>query len=85
MQSSRIPCFLISLLLSDALLAEAVNFERQAITIALTQEPPNLNSIRMTDLLGNFIIGNVNDGLLRYDRTGRLAPGVGESWWPSAE
>ena len=80
MQSSRIPCFLISLLLSDALLAEAVNFERQAITIALTQEPPNLNSIQMTDLLSNFVIGHVNEGLLRYGRRGRLVPGVAESW-----
>jgi|TARA_B100002003_G_C14155337_1_gene556136 oligopeptide transport system substrate-binding protein len=66
--------------LSDSPLAEAVNFERQSITIAFTQEPPNLNSIRMTDLLSYFVIGHVNEGLLRYDKKGRLAPGVAESW-----
>ena len=78
--ASRLPCFLILLLQSNSLLAEAVNFERQAITIALTQEPPNLNSMQMTDLLSNFVIGHVNEGLLRYDRRGRLVPGVAESW-----
>jgi len=82
---SRFVCCLNFLLLSNSLLAEAVNFERQAITIALTQEPPNLNSIRMTDLLSYFVIGHVNEGLLRYDRKGRLAPGVAESWEVSDE
>ncbi len=65
--------------------ADAVDFERQAITIALTQEPPNLNSIRMTDLLSAFIIGHVNEGLLRYDRRGRIAPGVAQSWETTGE
>ncbi len=76
----RLVCFCTLLLLSSSLLAGAVNFERQSITIAFTQEPPNLNSIRMTDLLSYFVIGHVNEGLLRYDRKGRLAPGVAESW-----
>ncbi len=65
--------------------ADAVDFDRQAITIALTQEPPNLNSIRMTDLLSAFIIGHVNEGLLRYDRRGRIAPGVAKSWESTSE
>ncbi len=76
----RLVCFFSLLVLSDSPLAEAVNFERQSITIAFTQEPPNLNSIRMTDLLSYFVIGHVNEGLLRYDKKGRLAPGVAESW-----
>lgn len=78
--------FSILLLLCCPCLAfsAAVDFERQAITIALTQEPPNLNSIRMTDLLSYFILGHVNEGLLRYDRRGRIAPGVAESWKTTA-
>lgn len=58
----------------------AVDVEKAAITIAMTQEPPNLNSMRMTDLVSFFVIGHINEGLLRYDRQGRLAPGVAESW-----
>ncbi|MGI9323522.1 MAG: peptide ABC transporter substrate-binding protein, partial [Pseudomonadales bacterium] len=59
---------------------QAVDAGRQAITIAMTAEPPNLNSMRMTDLVSFFVIGHINEGLLRYDRRGQLAPGVAESW-----
>jgi oligopeptide transport system substrate-binding protein len=58
----------------------AVDVEAQSITIALTQEPPNLNSLRTTDLVSFFVLGHVNEGLVRYDRRGRLVPGVAESW-----
>jgi oligopeptide transport system substrate-binding protein len=60
--------------------ASAVNSENQHITIALTQEPPNLNTMRTTDLVSFFIVGHVMEGLLRYDRRGNLAGGVAESW-----
>lgn len=66
--------------LTSDVAAEAVNFERQAITIALTQEPPNLNSLLTTDLVSFFVIGHVQEGLIRYDRRGRPAPGVAERW-----
>lgn len=63
----------------------AVDFERQSITIALTQEPPNLNSLRTTDLVSFFILGHVNEGLVRYDRRGKLVPGVATSWQQSGK
>ncbi|MEX0942408.1 MAG: peptide ABC transporter substrate-binding protein [Pseudomonadales bacterium] len=59
---------------------EAVDFESRAITIALTQEPPNLDTTRTTDLVSFFVIGHVNEGLIRYDRRGNLVPGVASSW-----
>ncbi len=71
---------LLLCLLSSFVWAEAVNFENQKITIALTQEPPNLSSLMTTDLLSAFILNHVNEGLLRYDRRGRLVAGVAESW-----
>ncbi|MCB1647212.1 MAG: peptide ABC transporter substrate-binding protein [Pseudomonadales bacterium] len=61
-------------------LAAAVDVDRQAITIALSQEPPNLDSSKTTDLVSFFVIGHVNEGLVRYDRRGQLAPAVAESW-----
>ena len=65
---------------SCSVLASPVDAERQWIRIAMTQEPPNLNSIRSTDLVSFFLIGHFQEGLLRYDKRGRLAPGVAEAW-----
>jgi oligopeptide transport system substrate-binding protein len=61
-------------------MAAAVDFEKQQVTIALTQEPPNLNTMRTTDLVSFFVIGHIMEGLLRYDRRGRLIPAIAESW-----
>ena len=65
---------------SPAWANQAVNYEQQSISIALTQEPPSLNSMQATDQVSLFILGHVNEGLVRYDPQGRLAPGVAESW-----
>jgi len=71
---------LILALIPEYARTDSVDFEGQRITIAMTQEPPNLNSMRMTDLVSYFVLGHLNEGLLRYDRRGRLIPGVAESW-----
>ena len=71
---------LMQLAIGTAADSTAVNVEAQSITIALSQEPPNLNSLRATDLLSFFVLGHVNEGLVRYGRRGRLVPGVAESW-----
>lgn len=77
--------FLLLLAVVSTAGAEAVNYDDQSITIALTQEPPNLDSTQTTDLVSFFVLGHVNEGLLRYDRRGRLAGGVAESWDMDAE
>ncbi len=61
-------------------LATAVDFASQTITIALTQEPPNLDTVRTTDMVSFFVIGHTQEGLVRYDRRGQMAPGVASSW-----
>jgi len=70
----------LCMLLPGICFGEAVDFEEQSITIALTQEPPNLNTMQTTDLVSFFVLGHVKEGLLRYDRRGRLVAGVAESW-----
>ena len=60
--------------------ADAVDYENQIITIALTQEPPQLNSMKATDQVSGFILPHVMEGLLRYDRRGNVVPGVAEKW-----
>ncbi len=64
---------------------DAVDFDSQRITVALTQEPPSLNTIRMTDLVSLFVVGHTQEGLLRYDHRGRLVGGVADRWDVSAE
>ncbi|MFT4714698.1 MAG: oligopeptide transport system substrate-binding protein [Candidatus Azotimanducaceae bacterium] len=76
----RVFVFFTFLLSSVAVFAAAVDAELQSITIAMTQEPPNLNSLETTDLVSFFVLGHVSEGLVRYDRRGRLAPGIATDW-----
>jgi len=60
--------------------ASSVDFKNQTITIALTQEPPQLNSMKATDQVSGFVLPHVMEGLVRYDRRGKVVPAVAESW-----
>jgi oligopeptide transport system substrate-binding protein len=71
---------LLLLLLCLSAMGDAVDYENQSITVALTQEPPSLNTLQMTDLVSFFIVGHTGEGLVRYDRRGVLVPGVAASW-----
>jgi len=72
--------FLASFPLNAAAEATSVDYENQIITIALTQEPPQLNSMKATDQVSGFILPHVMEGLLRLDRRGQAVPGVAEKW-----
>ena len=71
---------LVTCLICQSAAASAVDYENQVITIALTQEPPQMNSMKATDQVSGMIIGHVMEGLTRYDRRGRVVPGVAERW-----
>ena len=58
----------------------AVDVANNAITVMLTEEPPQLDSTRSTDQVSGVVLGHVMEGLLRYDDRGELAPGVAEDW-----
>ena len=60
--------------------ATSVDYENQLITIALTQEPPQLNSMKATDQVSIMVLSHVMEGLTRYDRRGNVIPGVAERW-----
>ncbi len=60
--------------------ADAVDASTGTITLALSTEPPQLDSTRMTDLVSGRILGHVMEGLLRYDENNRIAPGVASRW-----
>lgn len=57
-----------------------VDFATQSVSLALTNEPRNLNSIRATDQLSIFYLEHIMEGLLRKDALNQLAPGVAERW-----
>ncbi len=72
--------FYLFLLHITDVVAQAVDFEKQKVTIALGDEPPSLNSLKSTDQISFFILGHINEGLLGYDKRGRLKAGVAEKW-----
>lgn len=60
--------------------AGGVDPKSRSIGIALTSEPPSLNSLTTQDQYGSFILGHVKEGLMRYGEDGELAGGVAERW-----
>ena len=60
--------------------AASVDAESQTITIALAQEPPQLNGMKATDQVSIRVLSHSMEGLTRYDRRGNLAPGVATRW-----
>ncbi len=60
--------------------AKAIDEARNSITLALRQEPPQMDSTKLTDQVSGMINGHVSEGLLRYDENNQLAPGVAERW-----
>ncbi|MCY3819715.1 MAG: peptide ABC transporter substrate-binding protein [Gammaproteobacteria bacterium] len=59
---------------------EAVDPGTGTITLALSTEPPQLDSTRATDMVSGQILGHVMEGLVRYDEFDRIVPGVAERW-----
>ena len=59
---------------------EAADAATGTVTLALSQEPPQLDSTRSTDQVSIRILGHVMEGLLRYDAQDKLVGGVAERW-----
>ncbi len=60
--------------------SDAVDAATGTVTLALSEEPPQLDSTRGTDSVSFRILGHVMEGLLRYDADNRLVGGVAERW-----
>jgi len=60
--------------------ADAVDASTGTITLALSTEPPQLDSTRATDQVSGRVLGHVMEGLLRYDQDNRIVPGVAWRW-----
>ena len=58
----------------------AIDAENNAITIALRNEPPQLDYGRATDSTSVTVLFHTVEGLLTYDNEMALIPGVAERW-----
>ncbi|MFK7912722.1 MAG: peptide ABC transporter substrate-binding protein [Pseudomonadales bacterium] len=61
-------------------ISQAIGSDGNSISLALRQEPPQLDSTKATDMVSNMVLGHVGEGLLRYDENNQLAPGIAERW-----
>jgi len=80
----RIPAAALALLLSvpgcSGGGADAARPGAKVLRIAMSEEPPQLDSTRATDQVSIFVLGHVMEGLTRYGRAGEIVPGVAERW-----
>lgn len=58
----------------------AIDYKNKTITLALRQEPPQLDTTRATDQVSLKITGHIMEGLLRYDNRNRIIPAVAEKY-----
>lgn len=72
--------WLSQLTASGSVAGEAIDIEERSISLVMTGEPPQLDSTRATDQVSGFVLGHVMEGLLRYDPTNNLVPGVASRW-----
>ena len=71
---------LSQLVSSQTTVNEAVNWSDQSITIAIAEEPPQLNNSLSTDQSSGMILGHVMEGLLRFADNGSIEAGIAEKW-----
>src|SRR5437762_3333039 len=69
-----------SLTSSGADTFSAIDYEKGAVTLAMEDEPPQMDSTRTTDVISFRLLGHVMEVLLRYDEKNHLVPGVAERW-----
>jgi oligopeptide transport system substrate-binding protein len=52
----------------------------RVVRLAISEDPPQLDSTRATDTVSSFILGHTQEGLTSYGQHGEIVPGVAESW-----
>jgi oligopeptide transport system substrate-binding protein len=75
--------FFLSVLLSSCGISKketALNEKNQEISLALTTEPPKLNSIKSADAISFIILDHLTEGLLRYGPNQQLEPAIAKKW-----
>ena len=60
--------------------AQAVDYKNQSIVLALSSEPPTLNSLVTTNSVSFFVLGHIMEGLMQYDEHQALVGAVAKRW-----
>ncbi len=68
------------ILVASLLIQSSASAGLKEIRMAITTEPPNLNSMKATDQSSFFVLGHVMEGLTRVGKNGEAVPGVAEKW-----
>jgi len=63
-----------------AKLSKGIDAATGTVTLALADEPPQLDSSRSTDTISSMVLGHVTEGLIKNGEGGKLEPGVAERW-----
>jgi len=71
---------LASMVGSSTTAAKAVDPLHKSITIAIREEPPQLNSTLATDASSSTILGHIMEGLTRIGMDDQLEPAIAERW-----
>jgi oligopeptide transport system substrate-binding protein len=71
---------LASLVGSSTATAQAIDLTNNSISIAIREEPPQLDNSISTDSSSGMIFGHVMEGLLRMDMNDQLEAGIAERW-----
>ncbi|MDG2278103.1 MAG: peptide ABC transporter substrate-binding protein [Pseudomonadales bacterium] len=71
---------LTNLMASNTTTAQAIDDVNNMISIAIREEPPQLNSTVATDASSGMIIGHVFEGLLRMNAKDQLEAGIAHKW-----
>lgn len=72
--------FGLSWVSGGARISKGIDAATGTVTLALADEPPQLDSTRSTDTISGMVLGHVTEGLIRDGEGGGLAPGVAERW-----
>ena len=77
----------ISLLLfiSSHALSSGVDPEGNGITLSMTSEPGSLDSSLTEGVVGSIILNQIQEGLTRVNRRGKIVPGIAERWEQDGE
>ena len=71
---------LASMVGADSGAAKAIDRGANTISIAIREEPPQLNSTKATDSSSGMVLGHTMEGLLRMNLNDQLEAAIAERW-----
>lgn len=80
MRTLKVILIVLNLCSLNIVTAGGIDTDSASIKLALTSEPPNLDSSRSTDTVSSLILQMTHERLVEMDKRGQIIPGVAETW-----